>query len=166
MSDPAAAPPPPPKPPLRRPPVDGKLPPLVYALIACLFVTLVILLVTAHHVRRMRRLRRARQEEEEQQQRAQEAAAAGIAALQLRHVWIPPIVVNPDASMALAHSSGAWKHDAAAHADVKQHGGPASGGNSSTCTCGGTHCGLVVVVHGQETAFSHVSLSPAMLAER
>lgn len=141
--------------------MDGSLPPLVYALIACLFVTLVILLVTAHHVRKMRRLRRAREQEEEEQQRAQEAAAAEIAVLQLRHVWIPPLVVNPDASMALAHSSAVWHHEGAATADPKQQGCPSSGINGSVCTCCGTHCGILVVVNRQETAFGHVSLSPA-----
>lgn len=55
---------------------------------------------------------------------------AEIAVLQLRHVWIPPIVVNPDASMALAHSSAVWHHEGAATADPKQHGAGAC------CPCG------------------------------
>lgn len=40
-------------------------------------------------------------------------------------------------------------------------GCPGSGINGSVCTCCGTHCGILVVVNRQETAFSHVSLSPA-----
>ncbi|PRW20237.1 glycosyl transferase family 1 isoform A [Chlorella sorokiniana] len=114
----------------------------------------------------MRRLKRARQQEEEEQQRAAEAAAAEIAKLQLRHVLIPPIVVNPDATMALAHSSGAWHHEKAGAGDMKQQGCPANSSNSSDCTCGGAHCGIIVVVQGGETAFSHVSLSPATAADR
>lgn len=47
---------------------------------------------------------------------------AEIAVLQLRHVWIPPLVVNPDASMALAHSSAVWHHEGAVTADPKQQG--------------------------------------------
>lgn len=52
MSDPAAAPPPPPKPPLRRPPVDGKLPPLVYALSEWRFACTLHAMSTAWHTAR------------------------------------------------------------------------------------------------------------------
>lgn len=40
-------------------------------------------------------------------------------------------------------------------------GCPGSGINGSVCTCCDTHCGIIVMVNRQETAFSHVSLVPA-----
>lgn len=44
-------------------------------------------------------------------------------------------------------------------------GCPGNSGTGSVCSsCGGSYCGIIVVVRGRETAFSHVSLSPAAAA--